>query len=75
MIDVNCPACGAEMAHVIGLEDGRIRYRCDLCLNDWLEREQPGLRLCSNPRCVNWVQEPDTRCGSCLLEGEYQSVS
>lgn len=66
--DPACPSCGSGDCTVMGLEDGSIRYRCQHCLNDWLDAG-PDLKLCDTPDCENWVQEGIAYCTQCVRKG------
>ena len=66
--DQQCPACGTCDISVVGLEDGRLRVRCDTCLHDYLAETGPDLKPC-NEDCGAWVQEGIKVCGNCARMG------
>ena len=57
MLDPKCPDCNnTNDFTVIGLEDGRIRLRCENCLHDHLAENGPSLVPCHLIVCSNWVE-------------------
>jgi len=64
-----CPSCGSGDASVIGIEEGKIRYHCTLCLEDWLDGGGPDLKLCDSPDCRNWIPEGIAYCSHCVTRG------
>jgi len=70
MVDLACPSCNtSDDLSIIGLEDGLLRYKCGICLSDWLQPDGPDLQQCENGDCCNWTPEGVSYCNTCILTG------